>query len=49
VFGQQKTAAILKETDMVIALSFGRDIVIKVVRHVSNIVIVTSEEQQYAC
>lgn len=39
---------ILKETEMVIALPFGRDLNIKVVRHVSNIVILSSEEQQYA-
>jgi chromosome segregation ATPase len=39
----------VKETDMVIALPYGKDVVIKVVRHVSNIIIMTSEEQQFAC
>ena len=34
---------------MLIALTFGRDVQLKLVRHVSNILIITSEEQQYAC
>ena len=34
---------------MLIALTFGRDVQLKLVRHVSNIMIITSEEQQYAC
>jgi hypothetical protein len=39
----------VKENDMLIALTFGRDVQLKLVRHVSNILIITSEEQQYAC
>jgi hypothetical protein len=34
---------------MLIALPFGRDVTLKLVRHVSNILILSSEEQQYAC
>lgn len=39
----------LKESDMVISLPFGRDVALKLVRHVSNILSIASEDQQFSC
>ena len=35
---------LIKENDMVIALNFAKDSVVKIVRHVSNILTISSED-----
>jgi hypothetical protein len=39
----------LKESEMIVLLPFAKDVVVKVVRHVSNIAVIASEEHQYSC
>jgi hypothetical protein len=49
VKSQGNKEELIKETDMIIALTFGKDVVLKIVRHVSNILTIASEEQQFSC
>ena len=49
VKSQGSKEELIKETDMIIALTFGKDVVLKIVRHVSNILTIASEEQQFSC
>lgn len=46
---KSQVSELIKETEMIIALTYGKDVVIKIVRHVSNIVTIASEEQQFSC
>jgi len=49
VKSQGSKEELIKETDMIIALTYGKDVVLKIVRHVSNILTIASEEQQFSC